>query len=663
LHVLALVTLTWFGVYLVWRFGWSWHGTRLWLSVPLMLADVYGFWNLAMLSWFGWRVEPSHRPPIGVHRAVDVYVCTYDESAAVVGTTLAGCAALRYPHTTYLLDDGRREEMAELAKRFGAQYITREGNVHAKAGNINAALPRTRGELVFILDADHVPFPDALDALVGYFDDEQVALVQSPHDFYNHDSIQHYELGRHEQSSFYSVIMPGKDRHGAAFWCGSGAAIRRRALLAVGGVATQTIAEDFHTTIKLQRAGWLARYHDEVLVQGLAPHDLASYLLQRDRWARGNLAVFTTPESPLRARELSVAQRLSYLASLSSYLAGPARLLSLAILAVVLWSGWLPLIATPLSLGLLVAPAVLLSLTTGAAVSRGHQTMADTSHFELCTAEINLRALRCIVRPGKTQFKVTPKEGIDTGGWESIRQLRIVTVLTLVLAVGVLARVLDDFGLGVIPRVHGMTMWIVPLLAACELRRMLRTLTTLYRRLQPRADYRVPLDTSVLLGPAEVRGRAVFGRAVNITQSGIGFVLPQPVDSQTGVRMIVPLPNLDGGLSHISLELEVIWCARVDGEWRAGARITSCLPDAHRRLLEYCYVVAPRRRLRGGELRSPAFEAGGRSARRPASCSPAVTTRQITGSSSRSIGACVGVASGGRVRTRAPPSSRTIELL
>jgi len=31
-----------------------------------------------------------------------------------------------------------------------------------------------------MLDADHVPMPDALDAMVGYFDDERVALVQSP---------------------------------------------------------------------------------------------------------------------------------------------------------------------------------------------------------------------------------------------------------------------------------------------------------------------------------------------------------------------------------------------------------------------------------------------------------------------------------------------------
>jgi cellulose synthase/poly-beta-1,6-N-acetylglucosamine synthase-like glycosyltransferase len=183
-----------------------------------------------------------------------VYICTYDEAVAVLEATLAGCALLDYPHTTHLLDDGRRPEIAALAELWDAHYLTRPEHSHAKAGNINHALPRTTGELVLVLDADHVPLPDALDTLVGYFDDPKVALVQSPHDF--HDSVQHYDLGRHEQSVFFAAICPGKDRHNASFWCGSGALIRRAALLEVGGVATETIAEDFHTTIKLHRAGW-----------------------------------------------------------------------------------------------------------------------------------------------------------------------------------------------------------------------------------------------------------------------------------------------------------------------------------------------------------------------------------------------------------------------
>jgi len=388
LRTLATVALLWAAAYLIWRFGWSAQGSNPVLFVMLLLTEVYGVWALGTMAWYSWSHRAAERPPATPGRKVDVYVCTYDEPVEVVAATLAGCRALTYPHTTWLLDDGRRPEMEKLAKIASARYLTRPDNSHAKAGNINAALPRTDGELVLMLDADHVPMPDALDAMVGYFNDERVALVQSPHDFFNHDSVQHYMVGRHEQSLFYRVICPGKDRHGAAYWCGSAALLLRQALLDIGGVATETIAEDFHTTIRLQRHGWISRYHDEVLVQGLAPHDLDGYLLQRDRWARGNLAVFTLPESPLRARELRPLQRLSYFASLAAYMAPPMRLLLLATLGAVLWTGELPMKVSIPALAVLWLPSVSLNLLTGSALARGYMKVGETAHYELMTMEI-----------------------------------------------------------------------------------------------------------------------------------------------------------------------------------------------------------------------------------------------------------------------------------
>ena len=112
------------------------------------------------------------------------------------------------PHTTYLLDDGDRPEMAELAERLGARHLTRPDHAHAKAGNVNHALEVTSGDLVLVLDADHVPLPTILESTVGYFDDPLLALVQTPHDFSNRDSVQHTQPQRNEQSLFYRVVAP-----------------------------------------------------------------------------------------------------------------------------------------------------------------------------------------------------------------------------------------------------------------------------------------------------------------------------------------------------------------------------------------------------------------------------------------------------------------------
>lgn len=597
LRAFALLALIWGAGYLAWRIGWSGEGASPVAFAMLLATEVYGLWALGVLAWYSWSRSPrSERPAATPGRAVDVYVCTYDEPVEVVAATLAGCRALAYPHTTYLLDDGRRPEMEELAGIAGARYLTRPDNSHAKAGNINAALPRTEGELVLMLDADHVPMPDALDAMIGYFDDERVALVQSPHDFFNHDSVQHYVVGRHEQSLFYRVICPGKDRHGAAYWCGSAAILRRAALLDIGGVATETIAEDFHTTIRLLRHGWSSRYHDEVLVQGLAPHDLDGYLLQRDRWARGNLAVFTLPESPLRAGELRPLQRLSYFASLAAYLAPPMRLLLLATLGLVLWTGELPMKISVLALAALWLPSVSFNLLAGSALARGYMRIGESAHYELMTMEIYTRALRCAVRPGRTAFKVTPKQGRDGGGLAAVRKLRLVVLAALVLAGGTAMRLLDLAGAGPLPDLPGVAAVVVPLLGLIELRRVLRTLWAVGQRRQRRQVYRFEGDA-----PAHLfaDGGHVGGRLVDASAVGLGLVLDAPLPAGARPAVLLELEDAGGKPHEVAAQVEVRSCREVEGRWLVGATIEEIDPGSRMRLMEWCYVVCNHEQLRG----------------------------------------------------------------
>ena len=605
LRALALTALVWGVGYLIWRVGWSGEGASPVAFGMLLATEVYGLYALAILTWFSWSRPAAVRPAATPGRKVDVYVCTYDEPAEVVMATLAGCRALTYPHTTYLLDDGRRPEMRELAELAGAEYMTRPDNSHAKAGNLNAALPRTGGDLVFVLDADHVPMPDALDALVGYFDDERMAMVQTPHDFFNHDSVQHYVVGRHEQSLFYRVVCPGKDRHGAAYWCGSAALISRQALLEIGGVATETIAEDFHTTIRLMRHGWRSRYHDEVLVQGLAPHDLDGYLLQRDRWARGNLAVFRLPESPLRAKSMNPLQRLSFLASLLAYLAPPMRLLLLLTLGLVLWTGELPMKISVVALAALWLPYVLLNLGAGAALARGYMRVPESAHYELLTMEIYTRALRCALVPGKTAFKVTPKQGRDGGGLDAVRKLRLVLLCTVLVATGTAMRLLDLAGAGPLPDLPGIAAVVVPLLGLYELRRLLATVAAVGRRRQRRLVYRFEGDAPANLYTAAAHTTA---RLVDASAAGVGLVASAPLEAGSEPAVLLTLTDASGSQHEVAAKVEVRTCREVEGSFLIGATIREIDPEARLRLMEWCYVVCTHERLRGRRPAAPVPE-------------------------------------------------------
>src|ERR1700739_682102 len=122
LHAFALLALCWSAGYLVWRIGFSAGGAQPVLWGALLLAELYGLWNLATLAWMTWEVGPRKEsqpkpeastpaPPL----SIDVYICTYDEPLHVLEATLAGCALLDRPHTTYVLDDGRREDVRHLA--------------------------------------------------------------------------------------------------------------------------------------------------------------------------------------------------------------------------------------------------------------------------------------------------------------------------------------------------------------------------------------------------------------------------------------------------------------------------------------------------------------------------------------------------------------------
>jgi cellulose synthase/poly-beta-1,6-N-acetylglucosamine synthase-like glycosyltransferase len=163
----------------------------------------------------------------------------------------------------WVLDDGRRRWVRKMAKSLGVGYRTRKDNMHAKSGNINAALPHVQTELVAVFDADHVARADFLTKVLGYFDDPDVALVQTPQSFYNTDSFEHMNWAQRrfcEQDLFYRMLAESRNRWGAAFWCGTNSVVRVRALHEVGGVATNTVTEDIHTSVRLHRAGWKSVY-------------------------------------------------------------------------------------------------------------------------------------------------------------------------------------------------------------------------------------------------------------------------------------------------------------------------------------------------------------------------------------------------------------------
>jgi cellulose synthase/poly-beta-1,6-N-acetylglucosamine synthase-like glycosyltransferase len=237
IKVLALLAPALGIYYLSWRWLFSVQWSVWWIALPLVLAETYSLVDGLLFSITMWRLKVRGRPPPPPDGAtVDVFITTYNEPVDLVTRTARAAVAMHHPHRTWVLDDGARPGMARAAEEAGALYLARGGEWdgfarHAKAGNLNAALMRTDGEFMLVLDADQVPDPALLDHTLGWFREERVALVQTPQYFTNVDDAD--PLGS-QAPLFYGPIQQGKDGWNAAFFCGSNAVLRREALMQLG---------------------------------------------------------------------------------------------------------------------------------------------------------------------------------------------------------------------------------------------------------------------------------------------------------------------------------------------------------------------------------------------------------------------------------------------
>lgn len=306
----------------------------------LLAAELYAF--LILFLGFFQTAKPLNRPPVPLPDdvtqwpSVDVYIPTYNEPLEVVRATVLASLSIDWPAellNVYVLDDGRRSEFREFAESCGAGYMVRPDNKHAKAGNINHALRQTTGDYVAIFDCDHIPTRSFLQVAMGWFlKDPKLAMLQTPHHFYSPDPFERnlgiFRQVPNEGALFYGIIQDGSDFWNGTFFCGSCAVLRRPAIEQIGGIAVETVTEDAHTSLRMQRLGYNTAYIRFPQAAGLATGSLGAHIGQRIRWARGMIQILRL-DNPLLGKGLKLPQRLCYLNSMLHFLYAGPRLIFL----------------------------------------------------------------------------------------------------------------------------------------------------------------------------------------------------------------------------------------------------------------------------------------------------------------------------------------------
>jgi len=442
-------------------------------ALLLYLAEVYSiiiFFTGAFTS-----IRPLNRKVIPISQfreeelpTVDVFIPTYNEPIEVLAPTIINAVKMEYPKDklkVYILDDGgtdekcndpnpekarqareRRKMLQEFAKKVGAYYLTREKNYGAKAGNINEALKKTNGDLVLILDADHIPAKEFLSKTVGWFLKEpKLFLIQTPHAFYNPDPIEKnlgiFERQPQENEMFYKQLQKGMDFWNSSFFCGSAALLRRKYLEEVGGIQGKTITEDAETALSLHAKGLKSAYIPIPMIRGLQPESFGGLVTQRIRWAQGMVQIFLL-NNPLKL-PLKWYQKINYFSSSFYWFFGFARFMFLIAPFFFVFFGLKIYSASLSDVLALTLPALISSYTISFILYKDVRAFLSSELYEAILSIFILPAIISVFRnPHAPEFKVTPKgERLDRNFVSQLfMPIFIIWILTIVALIVALVK-------------------------------------------------------------------------------------------------------------------------------------------------------------------------------------------------------------------------------
>ena len=403
----------------------------------------------------------AHQNSAAHQLPVDVFIATYNESRDILERTAVGALAIDHADLrVWILDDGNRAWVRDLASSLGVQYVSRVKGKHAKAGNVNngvqKALASDRPPAFFLLlDADFVPHREILKRTLGLFHDESVGIVQTPQHFFNPDPVQSNLLCSSvwpdEQRFFFNSLLPSKDAWGAAFCCGTSAVFRVKAFVAANGMATETVTEDMLTTFKFEEFGYRTIFLNERLSLGLAPESLVDFISQRARWCLGAIQQIFTRWSSFGRGRVSLINRVAFFDTVLYWISGAAFKLMIVAAPLLYWlTGTSAMHASAAQLLRELAPMVVANLLFMSYLAGNRVFPVMTDITQLLTAFVICRTVVTgLLRPFGRPFKVTAK-GLSTSGvtvqWRLLWPFLAMAALT---AFGVLVHV-PDFS-----RAHG----------------------------------------------------------------------------------------------------------------------------------------------------------------------------------------------------------------
>lgn len=300
----------------------------------LAVLTLYGLhWG-----WWAWK-RRAYRPPEGAASAdwpaVTVQIPLYNEPH-LAARVIDACARLDYPADRLhiqVLDDSTDSTSQRVAQRVAywrergctISHVQRAHRTGYKAGALAHGLTRTEAPFVAVFDADFVPPPHFLKALLPRFRTPDTGLVQARWTHLNPDTAWHTRSQAVGLNAHFVLEQAGRYAAGCFMHFNGTAGIWRRACIdAAGGWSADTLTEDLDLSYRAQLAGWRLRYAGDVAVPAELPRTVAAWRTQQFRWTKGAIETARKLMRPLWTSGQALHRKVAGSFHLLAHLAFPA---------------------------------------------------------------------------------------------------------------------------------------------------------------------------------------------------------------------------------------------------------------------------------------------------------------------------------------------------
>lgn len=225
-----------------------------------------------------------------------------------------------------VLDDSTDEtkdviakKVAEVAARgIDIVHIHRVDRTGYKAGALDAAMDKVKGDFIAIFDADFIPDPDFLQKTMPYFQDNNVGVVQTRWGHINKNYSILTELQAFGLNGHFAIEQGGRNAAGHFInFNGTGGVWRKQCIEDAGGWEHDTLTEDLDLSYRAQIKGWKFRYLEDVIAPAELPITMSALKSQQHRWMKGGAECFVKMwKTLLTAKDVKLMDRIHGLSHL-----------------------------------------------------------------------------------------------------------------------------------------------------------------------------------------------------------------------------------------------------------------------------------------------------------------------------------------------------------